>query len=738
MKYAGEILFCLAFAASALAVNSKLYKYDTAMDFSAGETENVAIDSEGTLHLNKKHKLLAEKLEDVWAVNDIVVIDGKIFAGTSPNAGLFRITEDKAENIYRSEKKDDKPVGPVKEEKSEEKDKAENSESEEKEEIVNEHIFAVEKGFNGKLTAGISGKECRILEFGKDQSNPETLCKIEDAAFIFDLQFHKGSLYAATGPNGKIFKISADGKTEVFFDSIDRGITVMAFYKDKLYAGTDKRGLLYCIDMETKKGKALFDSPEMDITSINFDDEDNIYITAAIEDPSAESKNGSDMPSYMPPHPKESEDKKEEKLFTLQNGGLRLKLAATAKKDMLERKENGGDKKEKVKSALYKIAPDGIVSVLGKGSGVFLDSIMHKGRLWVADGKDASLSQIDTDKIVIENVYRDKISSEITSLYTAGGKIYAATANPPRIIEFHDGLSSEGWWQSDTIDAKQPSKWGSVKLDGKIPEGCRIEFSARGTNVQNAREEDFTEWTKPLSAQSEEPAIEGSHRFLQLKLMLKGSENRSPKVNAAAVASVVRNIKPVVAAPMIKSEEKKTEAVIAIPAKDENDDELIFSIDIQGEDSDRWVNIEEDHKEKKFKWDTSTVPDGIYKLRVTASDRLSNGPENALESVSTETEYIVDNTPPVCSGQNVETKGTEGKVKFTLTDKYTVIGKVSYTLNSSDDWNTVIPDDLLADSKRESFTITLSGLEKGDNILAVRYADEAGNSAYERFVMEAE
>ncbi|AQQ09055.1 hypothetical protein L21SP3_00853 [Sedimentisphaera cyanobacteriorum] len=738
MRYAGKILFCIAFTASAFAVNSKLYKFDTAMDFTAGETENTAIDSEGTLHLNKKHKLLADKLEDVWAVNDIVVIEGEVFAGTSPNAGLFRITDKKAESVYRSENKDAKPVGPVKEENGEKEDKADKSKSEEKEQVVNEHIFAVEKGFEGKLTAGISGEECRILEFEKDLSNPDTLCKIEDAAFIFDLKFHNNSLYAATGPNGKIFKISPEGETEVFFDSIDRGITVMAFHKGKLYAGTDKRGLLYCIDMESKKGRALFDSPEMDITSINFDDEDNIYITAAIEDPSAESSNGADMPGYMPPHPKESKDEKDEKLFTLQNGGLRLKLAATAKKDMLERKENGGDQKEKVKSALYKIAPDGIVSVLGKGSGVFLDSIMHKGRLWVADGKDASLSQIDTDKIVIENVYRDKVSSEITSLYTSGGKIYAATANPPRIIEFYKGLSSEGWWQSDTIDAKQPSKWGSVKLEAKIPEGCEIQFSSRGTNVQNAREEDFTEWTKPLSAQSEKPAIEGSHRFLQLKLMLKGMENRSPKVNAAAVASVVRNIKPVVAAPMIKSEEKKTEAVIAIPAKDENDDELVFSIDIQGEDSKRWVNIEKDHKEKKFKWDTSTVPDGIYKLRVTASDRLSNGPENALESVSTETEYIVDNTPPVCTGQKAAVEGKKAEINFELTDKYTVIGKVSYTLNSSDDWNTVIPDDLLADSKKESFTINLSGLEKGDNILAVKYADEAGNSAYERFVLEAE
>ena len=34
--------------------------------------------------------------------------------------------------------------------------------------------------------------------------------------------------------------------------------------------------------------------------------------------------------------------------------------------------------------------------------------------------------------------------------------------------------------------------------------------------------------------------------------------------------------------------------------------------------------------EKSFAWDTTSVPAGLYRVRVTASDRPSNNPDDAL------------------------------------------------------------------------------------------------------------
>jgi outer membrane protein assembly factor BamB len=58
----------------------------------------------------------------------------------------------------------------------------------------------------------------------------------------------KGTLYAGTGNDGKVFKVEG-GKGSLFFDAAELEVHALAFGPDgKLYAGTSPDGKVYAID----------------------------------------------------------------------------------------------------------------------------------------------------------------------------------------------------------------------------------------------------------------------------------------------------------------------------------------------------------------------------------------------------------------------------------------------------------------------------------------------------------
>src|SRR5437868_1853663 len=64
-----------------------------------------------------------------------------------------------------------------------------------------------------------------------------------EAAHIWDVaEDKKGNLYVATGGEGKLFKISADGKTSVVYTSDDGQVLCLCVVADSIYAGTGPSG----------------------------------------------------------------------------------------------------------------------------------------------------------------------------------------------------------------------------------------------------------------------------------------------------------------------------------------------------------------------------------------------------------------------------------------------------------------------------------------------------------------
>src|SRR5205823_7985306 len=70
------------------------------------------------------------------------------------------------------------------------------------------------------------------------------------------------------GPKGRIYRIPADGKAQLYYQTRQEHILALAMGpKGTLYAGTDKSGLVYRIDAQ-HKGFVLYQAPQSEVRSL--------------------------------------------------------------------------------------------------------------------------------------------------------------------------------------------------------------------------------------------------------------------------------------------------------------------------------------------------------------------------------------------------------------------------------------------------------------------------------------
>ncbi len=132
-----------------------------------------------------------------------------------------------------------------------------------------------------------------------------------------------------------------------------------------------------------------------------------------------------------------------------------------------------------------------------------------------------------------------------------------------------------------------------------------------------------------------------------------------------------------------------------------------------------------------YKWDTTKVADGQYLLRVTASDVMANS-SGALKAQAFLGPLLVTNTKPsVTLGRAAVTVdgNKEARVKGLARSKAADIAAVQFRLGNSGNWYTAEADDGLFDSRDEPFTCVLRDVKAGKYKLEVQAKDSAGNTA---------
>jgi hypothetical protein len=741
---------CLVLSSVCPAINSKITRHISSSDLLKGQTENVVIDSRGTIKLGRAAEELIKDFDDfgdVWSINSVVISDGTVYFGTSPNGGIYKYELNKLTKIYPSQ---DNGYSQL----EDDEDGAEMVEADEH--LSNEHIFALALDTSGRLLAGISGEMCRLCRL--ENNEMEVIFESDDVKYIFAIAVDKsGNIFLGTGPEGKVFRLNSLGRNaQVIYDSPDKNILSLAVGQDDcIYAGSDSRGLVYKIDPRTKKTTVLYDSDQPEITSllIASDVESggssdvcaglyasatsakivqtqtqfaaSVYDGSSSGRPETEAENGSSI--------EQSE------------GSRNLQIANTEKPT--EKKPPQGpplpDKRAKPAKAsyIYNISKDGFVNEIFGETAIFFCLAEQNGKLLAGTGNSAQLYSVDPAMEEQAVIYEDKQASQITAMAPAGQDVYLGTANPAKLIKLTSGFAFEGVYISDLIDAGQPSKWGKLQLDADIPRGCKVLMSCRSGNVKDVNDTTFSDWSGLVEITEPVQLNCPLGRFCQYKLVLR-SENgeKSPQIREIAVANTIPNLAPKVEAitvTPISGPTKEGFLKINYKTSDDNEDDLVYKIDFRKTGRINWIELEDQAEGSGFEWDGKTVEDGRYEVRVTASDAKSNTTATKLTGSRISQQVVVDNTGPAVMKMAM-TPGFEGDEKYQILkvevwDELSAIDKLEYTIDSNTDWVASVPDDMVYDTMSENFTIQIEEddkLPKGDHVLTIRVKDAVGNTTY--------
>jgi len=724
---------------AAAAVTPVLWTVESLEEFERGKPEGVAVGATGELSLSPGLTTLnVPTLEQssepfLWSLS----IDGKgnLYAGGGKSGSIYRVPRGAAGAAYY--------------------------------ETGDLAVRALAVDRNDILFAGTmpQGKIVRITGEGKG----EVYYQPEDR-YIWALAVGpKGDLYAATGERGIVYRISGSGKAETFFDSEEFHIVALALDpQGDLIAGSDGKGLLYRI---TPSGKAtvLYDSPLREIAAVAVDPRGTIYAAAIGGDgeppiplpqphPSVPPAGQGQSPAGLPGQPPVA-------LPGIDEGQSVPTVTVTAVSAVVT--PHGPPPKSEV----YRIDPDGTVVTIWSSPSevVYALALDSAGRPILGTGEPGRVRAITG--LQQTSLLAKLPQSQVTSLAVAGARVYAASSNVGRLHLLDPALGDSGTYQSAARDAQSIARWGRISWRATQPQGSKIEVSTRTGNSAVA-DDTWSEWSAPYSTADGSPITSPAGRFLQWRARLsRPSGGDGPTLAAVSVAYVQSNLPPrilrlTLQPPGILRERPphgtpETEpadlaftgirvrdgddgsgAGPGIPQKkifvrgmrsfdweveDPNGDALQYDLWFRGEGESAWKPLVRGLREPYFGFDSMQLPDGLYRVRLDASDAPANAADKVRSASLTGDTFAIDNTPPQV--QVTARKGARSgaqAIEVTATDATGPISRADSSLDAGR-WSLLQPADGISDSRSESYTLALEGLRAGEHTVIVRVTDLLGN-----------
>ncbi len=601
-----------------------------------------------------------------------------------------------------------------------------------------------------------------------------------------------GTVYVATGDTGMIYAVTPDGRGDVFYKSDQAHIRALAFDRQgNLLAGTEPDGRILRISKSGAAGKArqgfvLYETSRKEITSMIVDAAGNLY-AAAIGDKSRTSGPGFIPSADNPPQGQPITGTQAPGGANINFGGQGQQPPQTA--PFVPLAAGGG-------SAVYRLAPDGSPQQVwsSRDSLVYSLGFSPSGKLLLGTGNRGTVIQLDGDNLFTSLAKTE--SGQVTGLTQgAGGKVFLCTANPGKVFSMGPEDMSEGTFESQPMDARIFSTWGRLEWwgenSGETSAGRpHVEVFIRTGNTSNP-DSNWSSWAGPYS-KSGQKVEAPSARFAQWRAVLR-SGSPSPVVSWVSLSYMPKNLPPQVdgiaiqdpgvrvlgipgtggTGPSIPVRLKQPDVpgatsapLFGAPAQgdrqtsrfdppaqggmqkgyqsvlwtahDDNDDELTYRVYYRGEGEKEWKLLKENVREKYFSWDTSSLPDGAYYLKIVVSDAPSNPPAEFLEGSRESDRFVVDNAPPDLSGLEAVAgeSATQALIRFMARDSASAIARAEFSLDAGD-WTLVYPAGRLSDSLEERYEISLAKLSPGEHTIAVRVYDRFENVSAAKLTFRA-
>ncbi len=681
-------LLCVSIAVLVLtqpanAVGTRVFDLDTLEEFSGGDLEGVSVGSDGVVRAG--FKLGNVRIPDATTIFAALPRpDGSVLLGTSPNGKLIKVAGDQASVVAETH-----ATG----------------------------VTSLVEDAHGTVYAA-TFPDAKIFKLSP-QGKLDLFVTLPDSTYVWALAFDKTktNLYAAVGlDQGRIFRVNTAGQAEVMFRTDEPHLVSLAVAPNgDILAGSSGKGLLYRV---TGPGRAtvMYDFPGEEVKAIATAADGTIW---AIANEYAE-------PPEVPRRTSAAQ--------RLPAGPAQISPRPKPGKGQLWRFDpQGRPEKMMAHSEFHYMAlalDDAGAPYVGTGA---------EGRVYTVDDAHAVTLLADTDE------------RQITAISLAGfpnrSTAFIASSDGAAFHRILGKGGADALWTSKVFDMGARARFGALSFRAT----SQIEISTRTGNTQTP---DTTwcgdarctkAWSDPMTAPGlvTSPAahyIQVRARFVRPDAELREIVLPFITDNLRAVVteisgqskSALRETKEGLAAS--GGEGPKHDSVVHVTWKVDNPDQdaLRFRLSYRRE-GEPWRDMLREGEivtKSEYDWETSTLPEGKYRVRVEASDEAANPPDQVLKHTLETSGVLVDNTPPTFTSLAFARAQNQASRRLTarVVDGVGPITRVDVSIDGHAEWRPLAPVNGVFDSSDEAIDADVSALlPPGTHIVAVRAFDAAGN-----------
>ncbi len=704
------------------------WQVSTEAEFLKGEVENLSIDGYGRLTIGPASTAMYDASAPfLWGM--VEGPDGSLYVGSGNEGQVYRVDGMGRGTVFFDA------------------------------EELEVHALALAPG--GGLFVGTSpdGKIYRVDTTGK-----ATLFFDPADKYIWSLTVDRtGNVFAATGDKGTVYKIAPDGRGAIFYQTKATHAMALAFDRDgRLLVGTESPGRLFQLDASGKPF-VLLDSPYNEIHALRVDPSGNVYAAAV----SGRAGSAGAAPTQTPTEPTPAPIPSVSTEIT----SIAIVDASVAAGPSSPPAPPG---QGPAAGAIYRITPDGASDLVweSREDSPYDIAFDADGTVLVATGNKGKIYRLSGDPLQPTLVARANAQQVAAILRDRAGRTVVATANPGKLLRLSPTRADRGTYTSDVRDAQSVATWGAIRWQSLAPDGGKVEISTRSGNTRTP-DETWSDWSAAYSDQEGSSITSPRARYLQWRAVLTAAGAGAPLLTSVTAAYLPRNIRPKVTSitinppgtvfqrpfptgePEIAGFEgdppdrrlaaqgagqpaggapnlgrrayQKGLLTFVWRAEDDNRDDLTYDVLYRREGETAWKALKKGLVDTIVVWDTASVPNGRYLVRVTASDLPSNAPSAALMGTLDSTTFDIDNVPPTITVTSTRREGPRWILGFAVKDQDSAIRKAEYSLDG-DRWQTMYPKDGIADSRLEQFELVLEG-ESAIRGVIIRAADTLNNIA---------
>jgi len=701
-----------------------------------GDVKNLSIDNHGRLTLGPAVDLLYESTAPfLWSL--VAGLDGATYVGSGNEGKVFKVDSEGKGTVFFD---------------------------------ANElEVHALAIGPRGDVYVGTS-PDGRVYKV--DRSGTATPFFDPEDKYIWALAFDpQGNLYVGTGEKGLVYRVTPDGTNSVYYKTMTtHAVALTVESAGDLLVGTESPGKLFRID-RNGKGFVLVDSNFQEIHAIRLDPSGTIYIAALSGRQAPDVRPGEapriDIPRAPSGAPVPTVTTEVTSITIVDAGGGGTQTTTSPARE--DRRANRG--------AVYRVARDGVWDIIweSRDASPYDLSFDTDGSLLIGTGRGGKIYRLTGDPLAPTLIAQADADQVTAFLRDAKGTNYYSTANPGKLFRLSTQRADRGTYESEVRDAETVSAWGILSWRSTMEAGGRVELYTRSGNTRSP-DETWSTWAGPYKNPDGEEISSPKARYLQWKAELSGRQ-ANPVLTSVTAAYLPKNARPEIASITVHppgtvfqkpfstgdaeiagfdDDPPDRRQVAAQPgggqgggggaalgrrayqkglqtfvwrAQDDNNDNLTFDIYYRREGETTWRPLKKDLNDPVFVWDTTSVPNGTYFVKVAGSDALSNAPGAALAGELESDAFNIDNTPPVIRVTGVRA-GQRLVLLFEVRDDQSALQRVEYSIDA-ERWKPVYPKDGIADSRLEEFELPLEGQAAVTGVI-IRATDAMNNIATSR------